>query len=569
MAAARPFRYHQPWLLVSWRVAARQVHMQGVGAASNAGSFPADLPGGRGALFALALSVIPLAVAVAFFLPEMQRGWPARTYLGVHLAIETMVAVVAFATFAVQWHAAGAQLNDARARFVGAAFLAVALFQVMHLLAFPGMPGFPWLESSTERGIVYWLSARLCGVGALLAALAVPPESEAPLLRRGPLLASALGVVAVVLAVDYLWISRQPLFFVEGQGLTPLKKVLEFVVAGAAAVGVVAYRRAASERRDRSSDHLVLALGLTVLSELCFTLYARAFDSFNLLGHVYLLLASHRVFRALFIDAVLRPYERLGVTSRALAASNEELRRLQEHVEGKLAVTIRNLETLQEQREDLVRAVSHDLRSPLQTVLLQAERLARGTTDGTRERGAAEAIGRAGRQMNALIGDLLESVHLESGTVQLSKEPIAVGDFVRDLLAVGGGAGDGERLEIEIPADLPPVPADPLRMARVVQNLVGNALKYSAPGTRVVIGARRAAGEVVVTVADGGEGIPPQDLPRIFERFFRGAQGGRSSGLGLGLYSSRLIVEAHGGRIWCESVVGEGSRFSFALPLAR
>jgi two-component system phosphate regulon sensor histidine kinase PhoR len=84
-----------------------------------------------------------------------------------------------------------------------------------------------------------------------------------------------------------------------------------------------------------------------------------------------------------------------------------------------------------------------------------------------------------------------------------------------------------------------------------------------------VIGARRAAGEVVVTVADGGEGIPPQDLPRIFERFFRGAQGGRSSGLGLGLYSSRLIVEAHGGRIWCESVVGEGSRFSFALPLAR
>jgi signal transduction histidine kinase len=505
------------------------------------------------------LAALPLAVAAAFVQPYMQQGWLGRYYVGVHTFVETLVAVVAFATFAVQWYAAGARLEDARARFIGSAFLAVALLESLHIVAFPGMPGLLGLESSTERAIVYWLSARLWTVGALVAAIAIPSNSGSRLLRRGPLLVSALGGVALVIVVDQAWISLQPIFFVEGQGLTALKKGVEGLVAAAALLGAVLYGRISRSRRDRDAGDLSLALGLTVLSELCFTLFARVYDSFNLLGHVYLLLASYGVFHALFVGAVLRPYERLDAT-------NAELHRLRAHVEGELAVTIARLQTVHEKREDLLRSVTHDLRTPVQVVLLQAERLARAAA-GANEARAIESIANAGRQMRALLQDLGESGHLESGALQLSQQSIALRPFVSELVGVLRGALDTDRVWVEIAADLPQVAADPARLTRVVQNLVGNALKYSTPGTDVEVRAHRSDREVVVAVTDQGPGIPGEHLPRLFERYYRGAHCGTATGHGLGLYISRLIVEAHGGRIWCESKVGEGSTFSFTLPI--
>ncbi|HET7752306.1 MAG TPA: MASE3 domain-containing protein [Anaeromyxobacteraceae bacterium] len=516
----------------------------------------------------LGIATVPLVAAALLLGHQMHQPWPARYYLAVHVSAETLVTVVAFATFAVQWYAAGARLNDARARFIGSAFLAVSLLEIAHTLAFPGMPGLVWLDSSTERGIVYWISARLWTVLALLAAAAIPPDSKSRALRRDVLLAWTIAGVVTVLAVDYLWISRRPVFFVEGIGLTPLKKGLEALVAAAALVGAAVYRKIARKRGDRSAADLSAALWLTVLSELCFTLYARAYDSFNLLGHVYLLLASYGVFHALFSDAVLRPYERLGAASRELAASNDQLKSLQRHVEEELAVTIRNLESLQVQREDLLRAVSHDLRTPLQIVLLQAERLSRCGGDAARTVNAAQSIIAAGRQMAAMIQDLVDSVHLESGTVKVAPQTLSLPAFVADLVHVARGPLDTGRVVLELPEDLPEVEADPTRLARVVQNLLGNALKYSAPGTPVAVRASASEDEIAISVADRGAGIPAEHVPHLFERFYRGEHSGKSDGLGLGLYISRMIVEAHGGRIWCESEAGRGSTFNFTLPLA-
>jgi signal transduction histidine kinase len=166
-----------------------------------------------------------------------------------------------------------------------------------------------------------------------------------------------------------------------------------------------------------------------------------------------------------------------------------------------------------------------------------------------------------------MIQDLVDSVHLESGTVQLAKEPLALRPAVSAFLEVAKGALETDRVDVDVDVALPPVAADPSRIARVVQNLLANALKYSAPGTPVAIRAWRVDGEVILAVSDRGAGIPPEDLPRVFERFYRGSQARSVGGLGLGLYISRLIVEAHGGRIWCESKMGEGSTFALALPL--
>jgi signal transduction histidine kinase len=506
----------------------------------------------------LAFTAAPLVLAVLAFRPEMERAWPARHFLAVHLVVEVLVALVASGTFAIQWYAGGARVGDARARLIGAGFLAVAMLEILHLLAFPGMPGIFWLESSTERGIVYWLSARILSVGTITGALLVAPGAASRLPRRAPLVAGAAVAVAVVLAADVFWISRRPLFFVEGEGLTPLKKGLELLVAVLAVAGALLYRSEHRRTGDPNSRRLSVALALTVISELCFMMYARAHDSFNLLGHVYLLLASYGVFRALFADAVVRPYRRL-------AESNAEAQRLRGVIENELSVTIRNLETVQEQQQDLLRAVSHDLRTPLQVVLLQSDRLAQLARSEGPERNIARSISGAGRQMASMIQDLVDAVHLESGTVELATQRVVVADLVREFLGIARGALETERVVVDLPPELPAVAGDPSRLGRVLQNVIGNALKYSSPASLVTVTGRRVGSEVVIAVADRGAGIPPEHLPRLFERFYRAARGGTGGGLGLGLYISRLVVEKHGGRIWCESRVGEGCTFSFTL----
>ena len=147
-------------------------------------------------------------------------------------------------------------------------------------------------------------------------------------------------------------------------------------------------------------------------------------------------------------------------------------------------------------------------------------------------------------------------------TLAWAKVPLR--GFVAELLETSEGVFDVARVENAVPRELPEVLADPDRLDRILANLVGNALKYSREQV-VVTASRDGEAAVKVTVADRGPGIGAGDLPRIFERYYRG-QRHEGEGLGLGLYIVRKLVEAHGGRISAESEVGEGSRFTFTLP---
>jgi len=111
--------------------------------------------------------------------------------------------------------------------------------------------------------------------------------------------------------------------------------------------------------------------------------------------------------------------------------------------------------------------------------------------------------------------------------------------------------------------------ADPNRLERMLGNLLSNAIKYSGTGAEITVRVRERGGEAIVTVSDRGPGIDPKDLPHLFERGYRAARDESTEGLGLGLYITRLLVEAHGGRIWVDSEVGRGSSFNFTLPLVQ
>ncbi len=232
---------------------------------------------------------------------------------------------------------------------------------------------------------------------------------------------------------------------------------------------------------------------------------------------------------------------------------------------------VRALRELERQREDLLRAVSHDLRNPLSAVLGQAQlaerRLERAEPDEARR--GLQSIIAAARRMDVMIQDLVDAARAEAGLIRLDRRAVRMRDFALGLRERLSPALDVDRIDVEVPEDLPEVWADPARLERILTNLWSNALKYSAPGTRVTVSARTEDGWVVTSVTDRGPGIPPEELARLFERYFRGAAGReRGEGVGLGLYITRRLVEAHGGRIWVESQVGVGSTFSFSLPVA-
>jgi signal transduction histidine kinase len=170
--------------------------------------------------------------------------------------------------------------------------------------------------------------------------------------------------------------------------------------------------------------------------------------------------------------------------------------------------------------------------------------------------------------MNLMIQDLVDSIRIEAGQLRLDLRPLDIKSFINELLDRVKTMPGATRLEVETPPALPPVLADPSRLERILVNLITNALKYSDPSTKVTIRAGQSDSVVTIAITDRGLGISSDDLPHLFERFYRARRARRTEGLGLGLYITKMLVEALGGVIWAQSELGKGSTFSFTLPLA-
>lgn len=228
------------------------------------------------------------------------------------------------------------------------------------------------------------------------------------------------------------------------------------------------------------------------------------------------------------------------------------------------------LHNLQEQQL-LLHLVSHDLRTPLSVIggyaSVIAEEMRKLGVDGTIAT-SLSAIQRGVKRMTAMIDDLTEMARVEGGQLHLNGEPVEIAVYLQDFLQRSATIFDLSRIQLDIAAELPPVLADYNRLDRIFSNLLSNAMKYSDPGTPVLVRAFLQDDKVVVSVIDHGQGIPPDDCTQLFQQFFRAKNKSRAEGIGLGLYITKQLVEAHGGSIWVESEVGTGSTFSFTLPVA-
>ena len=219
-------------------------------------------------------------------------------------------------------------------------------------------------------------------------------------------------------------------------------------------------------------------------------------------------------------------------------------------------------------RDEVLAVVSHDLRNPLSVIDMCAASLSDKLPPDDAAHSLVRTIESSTAWMNRLIEDLLDVARVEAGRLALERYPHDLVRVISEATVMLEPliAEKSLTLREELPEYLPRASVDSRRIVQVLENLVSNAVKHTAAGGEIRIHAEATNGEILVSVRDTGSGIPSENLPHLFDRFWQ-ARGARRGGAGLGLAIAKGIVEAHGGRMWVESELGSGSLFGFAIPL--
>jgi two-component system phosphate regulon sensor histidine kinase PhoR len=246
---------------------------------------------------------------------------------------------------------------------------------------------------------------------------------------------------------------------------------------------------------------------------------------------------------------------------------------MQQELAGNTLLLFQNLTRqryLETVRQDFVSNISHELRTPLAALKALTETLQESALDDPPA--ARLFIQRMESEVDSLsqiVSELLELSRIESGRVPLNLRPTQAAKIIAPAVERLNLQAERAGLEVSVdcPEDLPLISADPSRLEQVVVNLLHNAIKFTPSGGHIGVSARLMPGAIVFSVHDTGIGIAEDDLPRIFERFFKADRARSGGGTGLGLAIARHLVEAHGGKIWVESTEGKGSTFSFSIPL--
>jgi signal transduction histidine kinase len=235
------------------------------------------------------------------------------------------------------------------------------------------------------------------------------------------------------------------------------------------------------------------------------------------------------------------------------------------------ALEIEALKQLNKAKSELLTNVSHELRTPLSSIKGFIETLMQPDVKWSRKQ-EMEFLTTANQEadhLTLLIRNLLDMSRIESGKINIDKTNSIFDEMLAMAEARLKALTNNHRLIIEKPSGMPPILMDKMRIAQVLTNLVENAVKFSAESSPIIIQAEVEDNKVIISVTDKGKGISRENVGKLFNRFFQAENvvSGKTSGTGLGLAICKVIVEAHGGKIWAESQEGKGSRFSFSLPV--
>ena len=400
---------------------------------------------------------------------------------------------------------------------------------------------------------------------------------------------AALSVLALLVAVV---VSSVTMALFTGGGRHAAQSTAELVVPAGAIWLVIVHAGV----RSRRLGTFRLQYGVAVAGVIAIALIAVFWTSDRMFvsDHDAAVLASLMLFAGvigarsamLFADRTADDVERLGdglarfadgdLSHRIEPTGPRELQQLA-HAANGMAVALEHARAERDDadraRRNLIASVSHDLRTPLTSLRLLVEAIGDGVVAGPAE--TADALRRARGNvatLSTLVDDLFELARLEAGDISWTLSQVGIAELIDETVEAFRPQAEQKGLQLteSVAHDVLPVRGNPEKLQRVLYNLVQNAVRHTPADGTVSLRAARDDSYVRIEVADDGEGIPPEQAERVFERFFRGGDGARNgTGAGLGLSICRAIVEAHGGRIWVEPGDGRGSRVCFTVPAAR
>ena len=507
------------------------------------------------------VSARSLAVALAT-VAAVAGAWWARSYSFVvfHCFAELICVVIAAATFVVAWNTRRYHAS-LWVLLLGVTLLSVGVLDLFHMLAYRGMAVFSGSDANTSP--VLWIVSRyLLSLSLVAAALLVgvgsSPNGVANLVRS-PLSAGLLAFYALATTLLLLAVFEWKLFpicYVDGVGLTPFKKASEYAISGLLALsGLLFWLQ--RERIDPQVFRLLLAaIAVSVLTQLCFTLYQDVYGLLNWVGHLLKLGSYVLLYGAIVVVGTQRPY---ALLFRDLGRRERELRDAKTQAEEANSA-----------KDQFLAVLSHELRNPLNPVLAHVSALQTREDLPCDVREDLRVVRRNVELEARLIDDLLDLTRIAQNKLRLTRGPVDLHELVAQATDICREEAKAKRLTLDVAldADCATVDADAARLLQVLWNVLKNAVKFSPVDGRIEVRTSCAGERLRLTVRDGGIGIDRDQIEGIFDAF---AQGGPAitrafGGLGLGLSISRALVEAHGGRIWAESDgIGRGASFHVEL----
>lgn len=464
-----------------------------------------------------------------------------------HLLVELGSVIVSVTIFSIGWNSRKIARNDFFT-LLAIAFLVVAGLDLLHAMSYKGMGIFP--EAGVDPPTQFWIAARaLQAVSFLLAAILL---GQARRMEPWSLLWSYLAV-GVLLALAVWPLGIFPECLIEGVGLTPFKIISEYLICLVLLASGILFGMKRRFLDGRLLRMLLLTIGLSIFSELAFTLYNDVYGFANYLGHLLKIAAVLALYRALVSGALQKPYQTLF---RDLAESHQALDDELNH--RRLAQE--ELRAANQELDAFVRTASHDLRTPLSVIISGTEFLQHELSDrlGKEYLELIGTIENQGRRMSILLNDMLTLARV--GTMDQPAEVVCPAGVAAQVVADLDGDITAACCRVET-GDMPPLKAHSTLIYQLLLNLVANAVRHGVNTEKPVkISGTRTRDRYLLTVRDHGPGIPCEEQERIFEVFYRIGDK-QTQGTGIGLATVHKIARYYNGRAYVEETPGGGATF--------
>lgn len=495
-------------------------------------------------------TLFSLLVLVALFYCCMQQS-----YLLFHTVVELFSIVVAFAVFIVAWNTRRMQDNP-YIRFVGISYIAIAALDLLHTLTFKGMNVIP--AEGHFYANQFWVATRLLESFTFVIGIFFIRYRKQV---SADLIFLSYFFISLLITLSILVYKNFPSCYIDGVGQTAFKIYAEYFIILILIIAAILLYKNRSYFAPSVFHLLIASVCFTVISEFCFTLYVSNYSTANEIGHYAKLISFFLIYKANVETGLMNP---AGSIFKGLQDNELKYRTLAQNVP--------ELQDMNAMKDKLFSIIAHDLKNPFTSMLSFSEMIYKNADKMEIEKvkRMGYRINEAGKQAYVLLENLLNWSRVQSGLMKPNIRSIEIEQLFNDVIGFATPAANAKAISLLVQGVRnTAVMADSQMIDTVLRNLLSNAIKFTHHGGKITLNATAKNSQMVISIADTGVGIEPVLQQELLALTARHTTTGTDNekGTGLGLVLCKEFVELNGGRIWLESVIGQGTTFYFSLPV--